>query len=218
MELQFRAVPWMTNRCAGGATSPRIVGELQQSARDAINAGLTFPLRWRTRMIPLPSHRAGSVCDRVSLIQRALRNKWAFHDRQVHAISSTQAPWPRRVDRGTNADSRGCFLTIAHLEIFTCTAIQIILGISIRGARLQWAARAEDEPTATEGGDPSGTYKRWFGRVSGRAGWRRDSPLVGTSYWPGCHRRMRAGSSPRARPGPTDGRSDAVATRTTLSP
>src|SRR5882757_9939417 len=66
-------------------------------------------------------------------------------------------------------------------------------GISL-GARLRWAVRAEDEPTATERGDPSGTYKRWFGRVSGRAGWWRGSSLVGTSYWPGGHRGMRAGS------------------------
>jgi len=88
MELQFRAVPWMTNSCAGGATWPRIVGELQQSARDAINALLTFPLGWRTRMIPFPSHRAGSVCDPASLIQRALRNKQAFHDQQAHVIST----------------------------------------------------------------------------------------------------------------------------------
>ena len=45
------------------------------------------------------------------------------------------------------------------------------------GARLRWAARAADEPTATKGGDPSDTYKRWFGRVSGRAGWWRGSSL-----------------------------------------
>jgi hypothetical protein len=44
MELQFRAVPWTTNSGAGGATSPRIVGELQLSARNAISAGLTFAL------------------------------------------------------------------------------------------------------------------------------------------------------------------------------
>ena len=61
------------------------------------------------------------------------------------------------------------------------------------GARFRWAARADDEPPATEGGDPSGTYKRWFGRVSGRAGWWRGSSLVGASYWPGGHRGMRAG-------------------------
>src|ERR1700733_15637622 len=64
MELQLRAVPWMTNSCAGGATWPRIVGELQQSARDAINAELTFPLGWRTRMIPFPS--PGWICLRSS--------------------------------------------------------------------------------------------------------------------------------------------------------
>jgi len=40
-----------------------------------------------------------------------------------------------------------------------------------KGAELRWAARVDDEPTATEGGDPSGTYKRWFGRASGRTGW-----------------------------------------------
>src|SRR5581483_579538 len=91
-----------------------------------------------------------------------------------------------------------------------------IRGILFRGARLRWAARAEYEPTATEGGDPSGTYKRWFGRASGRAGWHRGCPLVGTSCWPGGHRGMRAGLSSRARPGPTDGRSDAVAVRMTL--
>src|SRR5690348_9835905 len=72
------------------------------------------------------------------------------------------------------------------------------------------------EPTATEGGDPSGTYKRWFGCASGRAGWWRGSSLVGASYWPGGHRGMRAGSLSRARPGPTDGRSDAVAVGMTL--
>src|SRR6202035_3389253 len=45
------------------------------------------------------------------------------------------------------------------------------------------AARADNEPTATEGGDPSGTYKRWFGRASWRAGWWRGASLVRTSYW-----------------------------------
>jgi hypothetical protein len=87
---------------------------------------------------------------------------------------------------------------------------------SVWGARLRWAARADDELTANEGGDPSGTYKRWFGRVSGRAGWWRGSSLVNASYWPGGPRGVRAGSLPRARPCPTDGRSNAVAARTTL--
>src|SRR6266478_4106714 len=87
---------------------------------------------------------------------------------------------------------------------------------SIWGARLRWAARVDDELTATEGGDPSGTYKRWFGRVSGRAGWWRGSSLVDASYWSGGPRGVRAGWLPRARPCPTDGRSDAVAARTTL--
>jgi hypothetical protein len=41
---------------------------------------------------------------------------------------------------------------------------------SIWGARLRWVARADSEPTATEGGDPSGTYKRWVDRASRRAG------------------------------------------------
>ena len=68
------------------------------------------------------------------------------------------------------------------------------------GARLRWAARADVEPTAIKGGDPSGTHKRWFGRVSGRDGWWRGSLLVNASYWPGRHSVMRAGSSPRARP------------------
>src|SRR4029077_8828892 len=63
MELQLRAVPWTTNRGAGGATWRRSVGELQLSARNAINAGLTFALGWRTRMNPSPSRQAGSVCD-----------------------------------------------------------------------------------------------------------------------------------------------------------
>jgi hypothetical protein len=45
------------------------------------------------------------------------------------------------------------------------------LAHQVWGARLRWAARADEEPTATKGGDPSGIYKRWFGRVSGRDGW-----------------------------------------------
>jgi hypothetical protein len=61
------------------------------------------------------------------------------------------------------------------------------LAHQVWGARLRWAARADEEPTATKGGDPSGTYKRWFGRVSGRDGWWRGSLLVNASYWPGCH-------------------------------
>jgi hypothetical protein len=72
------------------------------------------------------------------------------------------------------------------------------------------------EPAATKGGDPNDTYKRWFGCVSGRAGWGRGSSLVGTSCWPAGHRGMRAGSLSRARSSPTDGRSDAVAVRITL--
>jgi hypothetical protein len=48
-------------------------------------------------------------------------------------------------------------------------------------------------PRQLKGGDPSGTYKRWFGRVSGRGGWWRGSSLVSTSYWPGCRRGKRAG-------------------------
>src|ERR1700729_384496 len=67
------------------------------------------------------------------------------------------------------------------------------------GARLRWAVRADDEPTASEGGDPSGTYKRWFGRASGRAGWWRGSRLVSTSYRPRYKRGMRAGLLPRVR-------------------
>jgi hypothetical protein len=108
-------------------------------------------------------------------------------------------------------------LKLTHLEIFTGVAIEVILSLSIWGARLRWAARADDEPTATEGGDPSDTYKRWFDRVSGRAGWWRGSSLVGTSYWPGGHEEC-AQALPRARSGPTDGRSEAVAARMTLSP
>ena len=54
MELQFRAVPWTTNSGGGGATWPQIAGELQLSARNAINAGLTFALGRRTRMNPSP--------------------------------------------------------------------------------------------------------------------------------------------------------------------
>jgi hypothetical protein len=56
-----------------------------------------------------------------------------------------------------------------------------------------WAARADKEPTATEGGDPNGTYRRWFDRNSRRTGWLRGTSLVGTSYWPGGRKRMRAG-------------------------
>ena len=109
------------------------------------------------------------------------------------------------------------FLHDDGLEISRRAAIRPIHGILFPGAWLRWAVRAEYEPTATKGGDPSGTYKRWFGRVSGRAGWHRGSPLVGTtSCWPGGHRGMRAGLLSRARPGPTDGRSDAVAVRMTL--
>ena len=47
-------------------------------------------------------------------------------------------------------------------EVFTFVAIEVILRLSIWGARLRWAARADNEPTATEGGDPSGTYNRWL--------------------------------------------------------
>src|SRR5579859_561338 len=61
------------------------------------------------------------------------------------------------------------------------------LAHQVWGARLRWAVRADEEPTATKGGDPSGTYKRWFGRVSGRDGWWRGSLLVNASYWPRCH-------------------------------
>jgi hypothetical protein len=60
---------------------------------------------------------------------------------------------------------------VLHVEIFTRAAIEVILRASSLSARLRWAARANEEPTATKGGDPSGTYKRWFGRVSGRDGW-----------------------------------------------
>src|ERR1700733_3741830 len=75
----------------------------------------------------------------------------------------------------------------SDLAIFTRAAIEGILSVSSLGARLRWAARADEEPTATKGGDPSGTYKPWFGRVSGRDGWWRGSLLVDASYWPGCH-------------------------------
>jgi hypothetical protein len=64
----------------------------------------------------------------------------------------------------------GCLLAASHLEIFTGVSIEVILGSLIGGARLRWAAGADNEPTATEGGDPSDTYKRWFGRVL-RARW-----------------------------------------------
>jgi hypothetical protein len=70
------------------------------------------------------------------------------------------------------------------LESFTRAAIDVILRTQFWGARLRWAARVDDEPAASEGGDPNGTYKRWFGRVSGRAGWWRGSSLVDASYWP----------------------------------
>jgi|HubBroStandDraft_1064217.scaffolds.fasta_scaffold870490_1 hypothetical protein len=56
------------------------------------------------------------------------------------------------------------------LEFFTGVANGVILRPSIWGVRLRWAARADSEPTATEGGDPSGTFKRWFDRASRRAG------------------------------------------------
>jgi hypothetical protein len=66
-------------------------------------------------------------------------------------------------------------------EIFTLAVIWYILRISVCGARLRWAMRADIEPTASEGGDPNDTYERWLGRVSGRAGWWRGFSLVGTS-------------------------------------
>ena len=54
MEVQFRAVPWATKSCGDGAIWPRIAGELQQSASDAIKAGLTFALGWRARTTTSP--------------------------------------------------------------------------------------------------------------------------------------------------------------------
>jgi hypothetical protein len=91
MELQFRAVPWTTNSGAGGATWPWIVGELQLSARDAINAGLTFALGWRTRMNPSPSHLAGYDCDLAYECGPARVAEQVGHDQRVHAISITEA-------------------------------------------------------------------------------------------------------------------------------
>jgi hypothetical protein len=99
-------------------------------------------------------------------------------------------------------------------HIFTRVAIEAILSASSLGARLRWAARADEGPTATKGGDPSGTYKRWFGRVSGRDGWWRGSHsilvLAGMPL-----RDARRLVATRAT-GPMDGRSDAVALRTTF--
>ena len=61
---------------------------------------------------------------------------------------------------GRSRHKSGCSAA-SRLEIFTGVAIAVILRLSIWGARLRWAACADNEPTATEGGDPSGTYKRW---------------------------------------------------------
>jgi hypothetical protein len=91
MELQFRAVPWTTNSGAGGATWPPIVGELQLSARHAINARLTFALRCPTRMNPSPPHLAGSVHDLTYKFDPARVAEQVGHDQQVRAISITEA-------------------------------------------------------------------------------------------------------------------------------
>jgi hypothetical protein len=95
--------------------------------------------------------------------------------------------WPGQPDDpGTN------FSCVSPLNLHSCRNLRDSWDISL-GARLRWVARADNKPTAIEGGDPSGTHKRWFGRVSGRAGWWRGSSLVGTSYWLRGHRGMRAG-------------------------
>lgn len=86
-----------------------------------------------------------------------------------------------------------------NIENSTGALVEVILRILIRGARLRWAVRANDEPMATEGGDPSDTHKRWFGRDSGMLGWWRGSSLR-RLVLAGMLRGMRAGSPPRVRP------------------
>ena len=72
--------------------------------------------------------------------------------------------------------------------------------------------RVGDEPTATEGGDPSGLFKRWFGRKSGSTGWRGASIIDKLARRKALDDARRLSS--RARPrSSTDGRSDAVALR-----
>ena len=82
---------------------------------------------------------------------------------------------------GTARPADTNFSYVGPLNLHSCRNLRDSWDISL-GARLQWAVRADNEPTAIEGGDPSGTHKRWFGRVSGRTGWWRGCSLVGTSY------------------------------------
>jgi hypothetical protein len=78
-------------------------------------------------------------------------------------MSRVEDPLVARIEfRGVRTKNCDCFRAWRKdLEIFTGGAIEGILRLLIWGARLRWAARADNEPTATEGGDPSGTYKRW---------------------------------------------------------
>ena len=126
------------------------------------------------------------------MILRALLHPCAATDSAGGCASSPMAAAPAVVAGVSavvmeEAAAMGAAAAWRHLEIFTRATIEAILSVSGLGARLRWAARADVEPTAIKGGDPSGTYKRWFGRVSGRDGWWRGSLLVNASYWPGRH-------------------------------
>jgi hypothetical protein len=60
-----------------------------------------------------------------------------------------------------SASNRHCFRARYNwnIQIFIGIAIEVIFKLLIL-ARLWWAARAGNELTASEGGDPSGTYRK----------------------------------------------------------
>jgi hypothetical protein len=91
-------------------------------------------------------------------------------------VTSTRQFPARLTVHARKALVASCYFDIPrpHLEISTDAATWRTIESGI-GARLRWAVRVGDEPTATEGGDPSGTFKRWFGRNSGCTGWRGSS-------------------------------------------
>ena len=126
------------------------------------------------------------------MILRALLHPCAATDSAGGCASSPMAAAPAVVAGVSavvmeEAAAMGAAAAWRHLEIFTRATIEAILSVSGLGRAASVGGTRRREPTATEGGDPSGTYKRWFGRVSRRAGWWRGSSLVRTSYWPGCH-------------------------------
>jgi hypothetical protein len=104
---------------------------------------------------------------------------WATtcRDKTVHPESDSRTRAGCRILFGCRSAGRqpdvaaiDRFVPSLRLEVFTRAAIECILGIQI-GARGFGGRHAPTmKPAATKGGDPSGTYKRWFGRVSGRAG------------------------------------------------